>query len=64
MTAKPTEPRPGWVDPDDAPELTDEDFDRGVWFDGGEPIKDQVARAVAKGAPGRSPRHGPGRRDP
>ena len=53
MTARPADSRPEWVDPDDAPELTDEDFDRGVWFDGREPIDELVARVQAKSKGGR-----------
>jgi len=37
-----------WVDPDDAPELTDEDFARGVWFEGGETVEEVVSRVQAK----------------
>lgn len=48
MIARPSDSKPGWVDPDDAPELTDADFDRGVWSDGREPIAEQVAHLQAK----------------
>lgn len=38
MLVKPENGATEWVDPDDAPELTDEDFDRGTWSIGGVPI--------------------------
>jgi len=47
MTKTRREAKP-WGDPDDAPELTDDDFARGVWFDGGEPVEEVVARVQAK----------------
>jgi uncharacterized protein (DUF4415 family) len=34
MNAKPTEPSSEWVDPDDAPEWTDEMFDRADLYHG------------------------------
>lgn len=42
-----------WIDPDDAPELTDEDLDRGVWVRGGETVAQEVARVRAKAKGGR-----------
>ncbi|WP_299441475.1 BrnA antitoxin family protein [uncultured Rhodospira sp.] len=42
-----------WVDPDDAPELTDEWFARAERFAGGETVEEVVSRvqAKAKGGP-------------
>lgn len=53
MPEKSDNSKPEWVDPDDAPELTDEDFARGVWFEGGEPVEEEVARVLAKARSGR-----------
>jgi|SRR5471030_156897 len=36
-----------WVDPDDAPELTDEFFDKGVWRIGEEIVSRNEAQAEA-----------------
>jgi len=35
-----------WVDPDDAPELTDEDFARGTWKNGDSMVSRQEAQAA------------------
>ena len=35
-----------WVDPDDAPELTDEDLARAVWTIGGKVVSEQEGRAA------------------
>lgn len=35
-----------WVDPDDAPELTDEFFDKGTWRDGEKVVTKQEAHAI------------------
>ena len=43
MNAKPSDMRPGWVDPDDAPELTD------AWFDQAEVKVGE--RVVRRGRP-------------
>ncbi len=37
-----------WVDPDDAPELTDEDFARGVWRIGDRIVPREEAQAHAR----------------
>lgn len=37
---------PEWVDPDDAPELTDADLARAVWTIGGKVISEQEGRAA------------------
>ena len=43
-----------WVDPDDAPELTDEDLARAVWSIGGKVVTEQEGReAFAKRLRGR-----------
>lgn len=41
-TAKP------WVDPDDAPELTDEFFEKGVWSIGGKVVTPEDGRAAMR----------------
>lgn len=51
----PDSPQP-WVDPDDAPELTDEFFENATWMIGDQPIpreKGEVAlrQALARGRP-------------
>ena len=49
MNAKlPDTPREAWVDPDDAPELTDEDFARGVWMIGDQVVSKEEAQAAIK----------------
>ncbi len=50
--ATPTE----WVDPDDAPELTDEFFEKGQWMIGDRPVTAQegaaaLRQALARGRP-------------
>jgi len=35
-----------WTDPDDAPELTEDDFARGIWRTGGSIVTRQEAKAV------------------
>ena len=38
-----------WLDPDDAPDLTDEDFRRGTWKIGDKLVSQEVAQAeIAK----------------
>ncbi len=34
-----------WIDPDDAPELTENDFAKAQWFKGDSPINPQEGRA-------------------
>ncbi|MGH8499429.1 MAG: hypothetical protein ACRERV_11580 [Methylococcales bacterium] len=35
-----------WVDPDDAPEVTEADLDRGEWFIGGVQITPEEAKSA------------------
>jgi len=54
MNAKlPDTPREAWVDQDDAPELTDEDFARGTWMIGDRVVSRNEAQAAIKEKPGR-----------
>lgn len=46
MTGKSRKSRPAWVDPDDAPELTDEFFERAEWKMGNRPVSAQAGRAA------------------
>lgn len=49
MQEKSQNSAPEWVDPDDAPELTDEFFERAVWSDGKNVItKEQGQSLLAK----------------
>lgn len=34
-----------WIDPDDAPELTADDFSKALWFKGDMPINAQIGKA-------------------
>ena len=34
-----------WIDPDDAPELTENDFSKALWFKGDKPINAQRGKA-------------------
>ena len=43
----PTQPTE-WVDPDDAPELTKEWFDKAVWSVGGKVVSEQEGRAAMR----------------
>lgn len=56
MTAKLKNTAPPWADPDDAPELTDADFERGVWSIAGKEVSKEAGQAamqaaVARGRP-------------
>jgi uncharacterized protein (DUF4415 family) len=48
MAAKLPNTPPAWVDPDEAPELTDADFDRGVWQIGDKVVSREEAQAAAR----------------
>ncbi|MFC0269362.1 BrnA antitoxin family protein [Kushneria aurantia] len=45
MSANSRDTETDWVDIDEAPELTDEDFERGIWSKGKEPVEEIVQRA-------------------
>jgi uncharacterized protein (DUF4415 family) len=54
MTAKKKNITKTWTDPDDAPELTEEDFDRGVWTIGEKVVSHEEAlKALKKAVRGR-----------
>jgi uncharacterized protein (DUF4415 family) len=54
MSARSQNTAPQWVDPDDAPELTDADFARGAWAIGDKTVSKEVAQvAIAKKLRGR-----------
>jgi uncharacterized protein (DUF4415 family) len=56
MTAKKKNTPSTWIDPDDAPELTDEDFSRGVWAIGEKVVTHEEAeKAIQKALRGRPP---------
>jgi uncharacterized protein (DUF4415 family) len=46
---------PKWVDPDDAPEVTEEDFARGTWMIGENIVSRQEAQAAMTAKKGRPP---------
>lgn len=48
-----------WVDPDDAPELTDEMLARGKWRVGGKEVPEAEGRAAMRKALGRPPLESP-----
>lgn len=48
MTAKKKNTPSTWLDPDDAPELTDEDFGRGVWAIGDKVVSREEAQEAIK----------------
>ncbi len=49
-----------WVDPDDAPEVTEADIARGRWYIGGTEIPAEAGRAAfTKALRGRPPKDGP-----
>ena len=59
MTAKKKNTPSTWIDPDDAPELTDEDFARGVWAIGEKVVSPEEAqKAIKKAMRGRPPETG------
>ncbi|WP_337997788.1 BrnA antitoxin family protein [Oleispirillum naphthae] len=47
MTGKSKDTRPTWVDPDDAPELTEEMFEKGVWKIGDREVDRAEGQAAA-----------------
>ncbi len=47
MAGKDDDGKEEWIDPDDAPELTDEDFARGVWSIGGRTVSRAEGQAAA-----------------
>jgi uncharacterized protein (DUF4415 family) len=54
MTAKKKNTPSTWIDPDDAPELTDEDFARGVWAIGEKAVScEEAQKAIKKAMRGR-----------
>jgi uncharacterized protein (DUF4415 family) len=54
MSARLQNTAPSWVDPEDAPELTDADFARGTWTIGEQVVSKEVAQAaIAKKLRGR-----------
>jgi len=55
MKGKSKDTRQKWVDPDDAPELTEEDFARGTWRIGDKVVSRQEAKAAMTGRTGRPP---------
>lgn len=55
MNAKPKNFPETWVDPDDAPELTDDFFENGVWSIGGRVVSRSEAQAEAALRHGRPP---------
>lgn len=50
MTAKKKNTPSTWIDPDDAPELNDEDFARGVWAIGERIVSHEEAQKAIKNA--------------
>ncbi|MGH8477806.1 MAG: hypothetical protein ACRER2_18915 [Methylococcales bacterium] len=46
MNAKSQDTKNLWVDPDDAPEVTEADLDRGEWFIGGVQITPEEAKSA------------------
>ena len=50
MTAKKKNTPSTWIDPDDAPELTDEDFVRGIWAIGEKVVSREEAQKAIKKA--------------
>lgn len=55
MNAKLQEPKKTWIDPDDAPELTDEFFEKATWTIAGKVVTRAEAQAsiAARKRPGR-----------
>lgn len=53
--------RPEWIDPDDAPELTDEFFEKAVWRIGGRVVSREEGQkaAAARRRGGRPPSENP-----
>ena len=55
MKGKLTNTHQEWVDPDDAPELTEDDFARGTWMVGDNVVTRQEAQAAIAVRMGRPP---------
>jgi uncharacterized protein (DUF4415 family) len=56
MIAKKKNALSTWIDPDDAPELTDVDFARGVWAIGEKVVsREEAQKAIKKAIRGRPP---------
>lgn len=55
MSANKQSSKAAWVDPDDAPELTDEQFERGTFSIAGEPVSREVGLAEFRKRMGRPP---------
>lgn len=53
MNAKSQDTASAWIDPDDAPELTDEFFDKGSWKIGAQAVSLDEARAAHAARRGR-----------
>jgi uncharacterized protein (DUF4415 family) len=55
MKGKSTDTPQKWADPDDAPELTEEDFARGTWRIGDNVVSRQEAKTAIAARTGRPP---------
>ncbi len=55
MNANATGSKAAWVDPDDAPELTDEQFKRGTFTIGGKTVSKEEGMAAIRKRMGRPP---------
>ncbi len=56
MTVKKKNTPSTWINPDDAPELADEDFARGVWAIGEKVVsREEAQKAIKKAMRGRPP---------
>jgi uncharacterized protein (DUF4415 family) len=55
MNGKSQNSAPAWVDPDDAPELTEEDLQRGSWKIGAQVVTRREAQATIARQRGRPP---------
>jgi uncharacterized protein (DUF4415 family) len=51
MTANGKDTSRGWTDPDDAPEWTDDVFDRAAIYDGDKPIRPAQGTLTRRGRP-------------
>jgi len=51
MTGKKGSTLPGWVDPDDAPEWTDEMFERAAIYKGGKVVRPATGTVTKRGRP-------------
>jgi uncharacterized protein (DUF4415 family) len=59
MKEKSSNTKKTWVDPDDAPELTEEFFEKGIWRIGDKVVSRQEAQAEIKSRMGRPPVESP-----